>query len=48
MPDELLNDSLFVSIGHARVEIAAWVEDYNKERPHSAAGYATPAAFAAD
>ncbi len=32
----------------ARVEIAAWVEDYNRERPHSALGYATPAEFAAE
>ena len=32
----------------SRVEIAAWVEDYNRERPHSSLGYATPAAFAAE
>jgi hypothetical protein len=31
-----------------RIEIAAWVEDYNRERPHSSLGYATPAAFAAE
>ena len=30
------------------VEIAAWVEDYNRERPHSALGYETPVAFAAE
>jgi len=47
MRDELLNETLFLSIGHARVEIAAWVEDYNRERPHSSLGYETPAAFAA-
>ena len=47
MRDELLNETLFISLAHARVEIAAWVEDYNRERPHSALGYATPAAFAA-
>jgi putative transposase len=35
MPDELLNETLFMSLAHARVEIAAWVEDYNRERPHS-------------
>ncbi|WP_346033068.1 integrase core domain-containing protein, partial [Erythrobacter westpacificensis] len=48
MRDELLNETLFLSLAHARVEIAAWVEDYNRERPHSALGYATPATFAAE
>ncbi|MFC0147434.1 MULTISPECIES: IS3 family transposase [Sphingobium] len=48
MRDELLNETLFLSMAHARVEIAAWVEDYNRERPGSSLGYATPAAFAAE
>ena len=48
MRDELLNETMFLSLAHARVEIAAWVEDYNQERPHSSLGYATPAAFAAE
>jgi len=30
------------------VVIAAWADDYNRERPHSALGYETPAAFAAE
>ncbi|WP_239806400.1 IS3 family transposase [Croceicoccus hydrothermalis] len=47
MRDELLNETLFLSMAHARVEIAAWVEDYNRERPHSSLDYNTPAAFAA-
>jgi transposase InsO family protein len=47
MRDELLNETLFLSMDHARVQIAAWVEDYNHERPHSVLGYETPAAFAA-
>ena len=47
MRDELLNETLFLSIDHARVEIAAWVDDYNRERPHSSLDYETPAAFAA-
>jgi putative transposase len=47
MRDELLNESLFFGLGHARTEIAAWVADYNTERPHSALGYQTPMAFAA-
>lgn len=46
MRDELLNESLFFGIGHARGAIAAWVADYNTERPHSSLGYATPADFA--
>ena len=48
MRDELLNETLFLSMAHARVEIAAWVDDYNPERPHSSLGYATPAGFAAE
>ncbi len=47
MRDELLNETLFMSIGHAREKIAAWIDDYNTVRPHSSLGYATPAAFAA-
>ena len=47
MRDELLNESLFFGLDHAREELAIWVDDYNTERPHSALGYTTPAAFAA-
>ena len=47
MRDELLNETLFTSIAHAREKISAWVNDYNLERPHSSLGYATPAVFAA-
>jgi len=47
MRDECLNETLFFGLAHARIEIAAWVADYNTERPHSALGYQTPAAFAA-
>lgn len=28
MRDELLNETLFLSVAHARIEIAAWMEDY--------------------
>ncbi len=48
MRDELLNETLFMSLDHARVAIAAWTNDYNQERPHSSLGYETPAAFAAE
>ena len=47
MRDELLNESLFSGLGHARKAIAAWAADYNTRRPHSAIGYLTPAAYAA-
>ncbi|WP_157013686.1 IS3 family transposase [Sphingomonas parapaucimobilis] len=47
MRDELLNETLFFTIGQARSILARWVDDYNTERPHSSLGYATPAAFAA-
>lgn len=46
MRDEFLNETLFHNITHARDLIAAWVTDYNTERPHSALGYQTPAGFA--
>lgn len=48
MRDELLNETLFMSMGHAREKIATWIDDYNTARPHSSLGYATPAAFAAE
>ncbi|WP_420874046.1 IS3 family transposase [Novosphingobium olei] len=48
MRDELLNETLFTSLAHAREKITAWADDYNTDRPHSSLGYATPAAFAAD
>jgi transposase InsO family protein len=47
MRDELLNESLFLGLDHARTKIAAWVVDYNERRPHSALGYLTPASYAA-
>lgn len=47
MRDELLNETLFFGLGHARAATARWVADYNQHRPHSAIGYATTAAYAA-
>ncbi|HEY9211498.1 MAG TPA: IS3 family transposase, partial [Ancylobacter sp.] len=47
MRDELLKESLFFGLDHARTKIAAWVDDYNLRRPHSALGYIPPAAYAA-
>ncbi len=42
MRDELLNESLFFGLDHARSAIAEWADDYN----HSSLGYKTPADFA--
>ena len=47
MRDELLNETLFFGLDHARQKLAAWAADYNTRRPHSALGYQTPAAYAA-
>ena len=47
MRDELLNETLFFDLDDACVKLAAWVRDYNDQRPHSALGYITPAAYAA-
>ncbi|WP_127966438.1 IS3 family transposase [Agrobacterium sp. RS6] len=46
MRDELLNESLFFGLDHARSAIAEWAEDYNNFRPHSSLGYQTPADYA--
>ena len=48
MRDELLNESLFLGLDHARTKITNWVDDYNQRRPHSALSYLTPAAYAAN
>src|ERR1700678_4254612 len=48
MRDELLNESLFLDLHDARSRIANWIDDYNQQRPHSALGYLTPAAYAAN
>ena len=45
--DECLNLHWFRSLRHAREEIERWRQHYNTERPHSAIGYMTPAAYAA-
>jgi putative transposase len=48
MRDELLNESLFFGLDHARAKITDWIDDYNQRRPHSALGYLPPAAYAAN
>jgi putative transposase len=48
MRNELLNESLFLDLDHARSRIANWIDDYNQRRAHSALGYLTLAAYAAN
>jgi putative transposase len=44
--DELLNETLFTSLAQVRAMLAAWKDDYNNARPHSALGNLTPAEYA--
>ena len=44
--DELLNETLFRSLPHARAVLEAWRRDYNERRPHSKLGWLTPQAYA--
>jgi putative transposase len=44
MRDELLNQSLFFELDHARAKLDSWVDDYNHRRQHSAFDYVTTAA----
>jgi putative transposase len=44
--DELLNETLFRSLGEARRLIEAWRHDYNHHCPHSKLGWLTPAGYA--
>lgn len=44
--DELLNETLFSGLGHARGVLEAWRRDDNEIRPHSALGNIPPGEFA--
>jgi putative transposase len=44
--DELLNETLFTSLNHARELLFQWKEDYNNVRPHGALGQVPPAIYA--
>ena len=44
--DELLNETLFNSLDHARKALALWRDDYNEVRPHSSIGNIPPAIYA--
>lgn len=42
LSDELLNETLFRSIRHARLVLDVWRRDFNAVRPHSRLGWLTP------
>jgi putative transposase len=44
--DELLNETLFPSLDHARELLAEWQDDYNTVRPHSGIGNLPPSTYA--
>ena len=44
--DECLNETLFLSLAHARDVLSRWRIDYNTTRPHSSLGGMTPSAWA--
>jgi transposase InsO family protein len=46
--DEVLKREVFTGLCEAKVLAGQYRREYNTERPHSALGYRTPAAFAAD
>ena len=46
--DELLNETLFRSLSHARAVLEAWRDDYHTNRPHSRLGWMSPAIYAED
>ena len=45
--DELLSETLFASLAHARATLANWRDNYNVDRPHSSIGWQTPNEYAA-
>jgi len=48
MRDELLNESLYCELNHARAKLDTWVDDYNHRRQRLALDYVTSAACVAN
>jgi transposase InsO family protein len=48
MRDELLNETLFFGLDHARARITEWADDYNRQRPIRRWVTLPPAAYAAN
>jgi putative transposase len=46
--DEFLNSHAFASVAEAQVLAAAYLREYNEQRPHSSLGYLTPLEFKRD
>ena len=46
--DELLNETLFRTLHHARAVLESWRHDYNERRPHSKLDWQTPHEYAAN
>lgn len=46
--DEFLNETLFTSLGQAKIALEDWRRDYNEVRPHSGIGWRTPAEYTAE
>ena len=46
MRDELLNETVFRSLAHAREVLSDWRQDYNGDRPHTSLHGLTPNEFA--
>lgn len=46
--DEFLNETLFTSLGQARLALEDWRRDFNEVRPHSGICWKTPAECAAE
>jgi transposase InsO family protein len=44
--DELLNETMFRGLAHARELLIEWRRDYNAERPHTSLDGLTPNEFA--
>ncbi len=44
--DECLNQHRFLSLDEAQAVTQAWMEDYDRVRPHGAPGNRTPSEFA--
>lgn len=46
--DECLNLHWFETLAEAKVQVEAWIKEYNESRPHMALGYLTPAEYAGE
>jgi putative transposase len=45
--DECLNENVFTTLGEVRSIVAAWLDDYNQQRPHTSLAGSTPSEYEA-